>query len=153
MRLGGSVRQLMPSPVVFADWDKDILVDVERCGQPLCENVDDVIVAVRAVIKLDTKGSLPLLCLKNMVGVRCVEHEPFEVELAYSANLGPQLKIAVHVIADAVRSFEKAHLRVEIRTDLPVLGEQFKPVALVLESCSDIGLSRRNARRSRLCSI
>src|SRR6266849_5393930 len=143
----------MPSPVVFAQRDENVLVDVEWLGEPLGEDVRDVIVTVRAIIELNPKGALPLLCLKNMTGVRCMEDAPFEVELAYAAKLGSQLKIAVQVIAYTVDSFEKAHLRVEIRTDLPVLGEQFKPVGLVPESCSDIGLPRRNTRRSRLCSI
>src|SRR5713226_3832490 len=151
--LGCSVGQLMPGPVVFAHRNKYALVDVKRRGQPLGEDVHNVIVTVGAVVEFDTKGALPLLCLENMVSVGCMEDKAFEVELAHTANFWSELEVAVQVIADAVGSFEKTHLRVEIRTNFPVLGEQFKPVGLVLESCSDIGLPRRNTRRSRLGSI
>ena len=48
---------------------------------------------------------------------------------------------------------EKADFGVEIRPDLPMLGEHFEPVGLIIESCADIGLSGGVARRSRLRSI
>ena len=82
-----SVGELVPRPVVFADWNEKILVDVERCRQPLGEDVHNVVVTVRAVVEFDTKRVLPLLRLENVVSIGRVKNEAFKVKLAYAAKL------------------------------------------------------------------
>src|SRR6266576_6404411 len=80
-----SVGELMAGPVVFADWNGNVLVNVERLSQQLRENVDDIVVAIGPVVEFDPKGVLPLLCLENMASIGRVKNESFEVQLAHSA--------------------------------------------------------------------
>src|SRR5262249_13261373 len=73
--LGCSVGELMPSPVVFANGNEDVLVDVEWFGEALGEDINDVVVAVGAIVELYAKGILPLLCLQHVGGIGRMEQE------------------------------------------------------------------------------
>ena len=55
--LRGAVGELVSVPMVFTRWDENVLVNIERSGQSLDENVDEIIVAVGTVMKIDTEGS------------------------------------------------------------------------------------------------
>ena len=46
------------------------------------ENVDEIVVAVGTVMKIDTEGSLSLLCLENMVSVARMKEGTLIVEVA-----------------------------------------------------------------------
>jgi hypothetical protein len=105
--LGRPVSELMPSPVVFTRWNENVLVNVERGGEPLREDIHDVVVAVGSVVEFETKCALPLLRLKDMVRVWGVKYETFEVEFADPANLWPGLKSCIQVVAYAVGAFEE----------------------------------------------
>ena len=60
----------MPIPMVLTCRDENVLVNIEWSDQSLYENVDEIIVAVGTVMKINAEGPLPLLCLENMVSVR-----------------------------------------------------------------------------------
>ena len=143
----------MPRPMIFTHRNENVLIDVERAGQPLREDVHDVVVAVGSIVEFETKGALPLLRLKNMVSVWGMKYETFKVEFADAANLWSGLKGRVQVVAYAIRSFQKTHFGVEVGTDLPSLREYLEPVGVVVSSRANICLSRGDARRSRLRSI
>ncbi len=55
----------MPGEVIQPVWNEDILVNVKRRCDALCEDVGDVIVAVGAIVEFRSKGSLPLLGLHD----------------------------------------------------------------------------------------
>jgi hypothetical protein len=61
--------------MVITRRDEDVFIHVEGCGQQLGEDVDDVIVSVGPIVKLDPGSTLPFLGLKNMVSVRRMEDE------------------------------------------------------------------------------
>jgi len=49
-RLGCPIGELVPSPVVLPYRDEHTLVDIKGRDQPLCEDVYNVIVTVRAIV-------------------------------------------------------------------------------------------------------
>src|SRR5712692_6901087 len=151
--LGCPVCELMPCPMVDAGWDRDILVNVEGRGQTLREYVRNVVVAIGAVVKFDAKGALPLLCLQNMVRVGRMKDEALKVDLAYVSDLGSRLEVYVQVIADAIGTLEETYLRVEVRTNFAVLAGDLKPIRLIIEPSSEIGLSSGSTWRPRLCGV
>ena len=69
----------MPYPVVNAHRNVDILVNVERCGEALCKSVNDVVIRIRTIVKLSTKGRLPLLGLHYAVGIWGMKNKAFEI--------------------------------------------------------------------------
>src|SRR5260370_14834866 len=113
--------------MVFTRWDENVLVNVERSGQSLDENVDEIIVAVGTVMKIDTESSLPLLCLENMVSVGRMKEETLKVEVAPAANFRARLEVHIDIVAYTISAPEKADFRVEIRIDFSVLSEYFEP--------------------------
>src|SRR6266487_3893561 len=118
----------MAGPVVFADWNGNILVNVERLSQQLRENIHDIVVAVRPVVEFDPKGVLPLLCLQNVTCIGRVKNESFEVQLAHSAQFGSGLEGRIQIVTDAIGAFEKADFGVEVWPNLAAFGEEFQPV-------------------------
>lgn len=97
--LGRYVSQLVSSPVIFADGNGNILVDIEGCDQRLRENIDNVVIGIGAVVELGAKRVLPLLRLQHMVSIGSVDYESFKVQLAYTFNLGSHLEVGIEVIA------------------------------------------------------
>src|ERR1700745_3879458 len=116
-----AVGQLMASPVVFANRNGDILVDVEGRDQALREDIDNVIVTVRTVVKVDSECVLPLLCLQHMVRVKSMKHEPFKLQFADGLDFRTNFEIGVEVVTDTVLPFEKADLGVEVRSDFSMV--------------------------------
>lgn len=55
----------------------NVAVNVERFSEALSEYVDDIIVAIRAVVELDTKRALPFLGLQDVLAVGSVEEKAF----------------------------------------------------------------------------
>src|SRR5712692_2435208 len=127
--------------MIFADWDGDILVDVERNDQALREYVDDVVVAVGTVVEVDAKRVLPLLGLENVVSVRSVKDEALEIQFADAFDSGTNFEVGIEIVTDAVLAFEEADLGVEVRADSSMVAYQFQPVALVMETAAEVGLS------------
>src|SRR5215475_9131414 len=72
---GRTVRELMPCPVIFTHWDRNVFINVKWCDQPLCEDVNDVVVGVGSIVELDAKRVLPLLCLEQTICERRVENK------------------------------------------------------------------------------
>src|SRR5438128_12296907 len=130
----------MPSPVVFADRNENILVEVERGCEPLGKDVHNVVVAVRTVVEFDAKGVLPFLRLQNVVSVGRMKNKPFEVQLAHAVELRAQPEVHIEVVTDAIRSLYEPNLRIEIRPDLAVSGDYFEPVGLKIEPCAKLRL-------------
>src|SRR4029077_21126996 len=67
--LGSAVGELVPRPVVDSDGTVDILVDVEWGGEPLGEDVNNVVVGIGSVVKISPESSLPFLSLNDMLSV------------------------------------------------------------------------------------
>src|ERR1700758_2332039 len=118
----------MPRPVVHAYRDEDVLVDIERGGEALREHIHDVIVRVRAVVEIGAEGSLPFLRLHRTVRIRGVINETFEIQFAHTCEFWADLEIGIREVTNAVGPFEKPNSRVEVGTDLPVIGAKIKPV-------------------------
>src|SRR5258705_2884775 len=125
--LGSAIGELVPGPVVHADWDVDVLVDVKGQREPLGKHINDVVVRLGAVVKISPKGGLPFLCLDNAVCVRGMKDEALELKLPYSPELGTSFEGSVRKIADAVGALKKTDLRVEVGTDLPVFRFKVEP--------------------------
>src|SRR5690349_15456710 len=119
-----SIGQLVTRPVVHSRRNIKILVDVERGRQPLRKYVDDVVIGIRPVIKVGTKRRLPLLSLHHSMRVRIVRDEAFEVQFAHACYLRASLEIRVREIANAIRSLQKSHRRIEVRANLSMLAEK-----------------------------
>src|SRR6185437_2840385 len=56
-----SVGELMPGKMVQSVRNENVLVNVKRCCDSLCEDIRDVIIGVAAVVKLGAKSTLPFL--------------------------------------------------------------------------------------------
>src|ERR1700730_6623654 len=131
----------MSIPMVFTRRDENVLVNVEGSDQSLYEDVDEIIVAVGTVMKINTEGTLPLLCLENMVSVWRMKEEAFKVEVAHTADFRARLEVHIDIVAYTISASEKADFRVEIGTDFSVLSEYFEPVRLVIEPHPQVGLT------------
>src|SRR5216684_5362301 len=90
--LGSAIGELMPGPVVNTHWNVDVLVDVKGQGEPLGKHINDVVVRVRAVVKVSPKGGLPFLCLDDAVRIRSVEDENLEMHFANASEFGSRLE-------------------------------------------------------------
>jgi len=122
--------------MIFADWNRNILVDIERRDQSLGKDVHNVVIAVRTIMEIDPKGVLPLLCLQNVVSIRRVKDESLKVQVPHTVKFRPGFEVHVEVVAYTVSAREKADFRVEIRSYFPVLSEDVEPIRLVVEPCS-----------------
>src|SRR5206468_5779011 len=112
-----SVGELMAGPVVLADGNGNILVNIERLSQQLRENIHDIVVAVRPVVEFDPKGVLPLLRFENVVSIGRVKNESFEVQLAHSAQFGSGLEGCIQIVTDAIGAFDEPNLGIKIWPD------------------------------------
>ncbi len=131
----------MARPVVFTNRNEDVLVDVEWSSEALCEDIHDVVIAIRTVIEFNAKRVLPLLGFENMFGVWSVKNETFEVEFTYTAKFWARFEVHIRVVTDAVGAFKKADLGIKVRPDFAALGETFEPAVLINEVCAEISLS------------
>src|SRR5712691_3016344 len=138
--LGRAISHLVASPVVETDWDHYLLVNIEWFNDALGEYIDNVIVAVGAIVEVGSERTLPFLCLERATRIGCVEDEPFEVQFAHAADFRSSFEIQIEKVAYAVGTFEEPHLWVEIRTDLAMTGKQVQPIALITEACTKVGL-------------
>src|SRR5512135_1681311 len=105
----------MTSPVVQADRYVDVLVDIERLRETLGEDINDVIVTVRAVVKFNPESALPLLRLQHPLGIRSMKDETLEIQLSYSRKSWSQLYSPVEIVANAISALKKPDFGVEIR--------------------------------------
>src|SRR5215469_3504682 len=143
----------MAGPMVLTYRDEDVLVNVERGGQPLRKNIHDVVIAIGTVIEFDAKRVLPFLRFENMIRVRGVKNEALEIELAHTTQLRPRLEGYIGIVANAVIAFEKSNLGIEIGTDLAMLAQNFEPAILIIHPGPKVCLSGRKSRRPRLGRI
>src|SRR5215469_4998989 len=151
--LRGPIGQLVARPVIHADWDEHVLVNVERFGQPLREHVNNIVVCIRAVVKHGPNGCLPLLGLHYVVSVGCMKDKAFESQLAQMGKLRSSLEIGIGIVAQAVRALQETDLRVEIGIDLAMLRLEVQPVGAVGQSSARTGLSGSNSWCARLSGI
>src|SRR5437879_12090726 len=86
--LGSAIGELVPGPVVNTDWNVDVLVDVKGQREPLGKHINDVVVCVRAVVKISPKGGLPFLCLDNAVRIWGRKHETIALHFPEPAEYG-----------------------------------------------------------------
>src|SRR6266446_1186875 len=138
--LGRAVRKLVPGPGVNTDWNVDGLVDVKGQREPLGKHINDVVVRVRAVVKISPKRGLPFLCLDNAVRIRSMEDETLELHFPDASEFGSSLESGVGKIADTVGALKKTDLWVEVGTDLPVLRFKVEPVGAEGQSRTQVGL-------------
>src|SRR5258708_17037349 len=138
--LGSAIGELVPTPVVNTARNVDVLVDVKGQREPLGKHINDVVVRVRAVVKISPKGGLPFLCLDNAVRIRSMEDETLELHFPDTCEFRPSLESGVGKIADAVGALKKADLRVEVGTDLPVFRFKVEPVGPEVNSPTQLGL-------------
>src|SRR5215469_15226512 len=143
----------MTCPVVLTKRNEDVLVDIEWSGDTLRKDIDNVVVAVGAVMEFDAKRVLPFLGLQNMFRVRSVKDEALKIELAHTAKFWPRLEVHICVVTDTVGTFQKADLGIEIGTDLAMLAKDFEPAILIIHASPKVGLSGRESRRPRLRRI
>src|SRR5215469_3115560 len=143
----------MTRPVVFSNRNEDVLVDIEWSGETLRKDIDNVVVAVGAVIEFDANRVLPFLGLQNMFRVWSVKNEAFKIELTHTAKFRPRLEVHIRVVTDTVGTFQKADLGIEIGTDLAMLTKNFEPAILIIHASPKVGLSGRESRRPRLRRI
>src|SRR5216684_7154578 len=131
----------MACPMIFANGNGNILVEVERNDQALREDVHNVVVAIGAIIEVDAKRVLPLLRLQHMVSIGCMKHESFKVQLTHTLDSGPNLEVGVEIVANAVLTLEESHLGIEVRPNLSMGADQLQPVTLVVEAAANISLA------------
>src|SRR2546422_4274029 len=113
----------MPSPVVFTNWNENMLVEVERGRESLGKDVHNVVVGVGTVVEFDAKGVLPFLRLQNVVSVGRMKNKSFEVQLAYAAERRARLEVRVEVVTDAISSLNEPNFLIKVRPDLAVPGD------------------------------
>src|SRR6266481_9332804 len=138
--LGSAIGELVPGPVVNTDWNVDVFVDVKGQREPLGKHINDVVVRVRAVVKISPKRGLPFLCLDDAVRIRSMEDETLKLHFPDACEFGPSLESAVGKIADTVGTLKKTDLWVEVGTDLPVFRFKVEPVGAEVQSRTQVGL-------------
>ena len=69
-----------------------------------------------------------------------MKNKPFEVQLAYAAELGARLEVRIEVVTDAIRSLNEPNFRIKVRPDLAMPGDYFEPVGLKIEPCAKVRL-------------
>src|SRR5438309_3769360 len=143
----------MARPVIQGTWDDDIFVDVEGSDDALSEDVNYIFIGVCTVVKLRTKGGLPLLGLQDAVRVGRVKEETFKLQLADAAEIGALFEGYVGVVTKAIGALEKPDFRVEIWADLASLGKEFQPVIFVTRVGAEICLTTLDAGRATLRGI
>ena len=72
----------MARPVVLANGNENVFVDVEWLDQPLGENVHDIVIGIGSVIEFCTERSLPFLSLQHMFCIRRMKNKTFKLNLA-----------------------------------------------------------------------
>src|SRR5215469_7906254 len=130
----------MASPVVESNGNVDIAIDVKWFGQTLREDIDDVVVAVGAVMELDAKCALPFLGLQDVFCIGGMKEKTFKLDLTHPRYPRTGFQSGIDVIAEAVVALQKAHLWIKVRAYCAVLGEEIQPIALVTETGSPVGL-------------
>src|ERR1700757_3772057 len=80
-----------------------------------------------------------------------MEYEALEVEFAYASEFWTNLEIGICKITNAVSPFEKPNRRVEVRTDLPVIGLKVEPIRSEDQPGTKVGLPSRQTGCSRFC--
>src|SRR6266851_4132127 len=131
----------MARPVIFANGNGNILVEVERNDQALGKDVHNVVVAIGAIVELDAKRGLPLLRLQHMVSIGCMKHEAFKVQLTHPLDPGPNLEVGIEIVANAVLTFKESHLRIKVRPNFSMVADQLQPVTLVVKTTAKISLA------------
>src|SRR5690242_7512640 len=131
----------MTGPMVIADGNEDILVNIERLGELLRKNVNHIVIGIRSVVEVGAKRALPFLCLQYMVRVGSMKHEGFKVQIAQATHPWPWFQGCVHEVTNTIRSFNEAHLRIEVRPNLAMIVGAFEPAVLVTESATKIRLA------------
>src|SRR5207245_7305289 len=104
--LGSAIGELVPGPVVNTDWNVDVLVDVKGQREPLGKHINDVVVRVRAVVKISQKGGLPFLCLDDAVRILRMEDETLKLHVARACEIGPSVQSGVGEIATTAGAAE-----------------------------------------------
>src|SRR3989441_8967739 len=151
--LRSAIGELVPGPVVNTDWNVDVLVDVKGQREALSKHVNDVVVRVRAVVKISPKGGLPFLCLDNAARIRSMEDETLELHFPDTCQFRPSLESGVGKIADTVSALKKPNLWVEVGADLPVFRFKVEPVGTEVQSGPQIGLPAGITRGAGLSSV
>src|ERR1017187_4008785 len=122
----------MSIPLIEPHWNIDVLIDVEGLRQALGEDINEVVIAVGAVVELDAKSGLPLLSLQHLLRVVGMKDESKKVQFAHSAEPGTRLQVDFGRIAQTGAALVKADFGIEIRTDLAVFPEKLKPIGVVV---------------------
>src|SRR5258707_10987489 len=131
----------MASPLIFANWNGDLLVEVERNDQALGEDVHHVVVAIGAIVELDAKCVLPFLRLQHMVSIGGMKHEAFKVQLTQVLDPGSNFEVGIEIVANAVLTFKESHLGIKVRPNFSMVTDQLQPVTLVVETTAKISLA------------
>ena len=113
----------MARPVIQGTWDDDIFVDVEGSDDALSEDVNYIFIGVCTVVKLRTKGGLPLLGLQDAVRVGRAKEETFKLQLADAAEIGALFEGYVGVVALKPQAAAAAK-----RSRNPTSGLKFGPI-------------------------
>jgi hypothetical protein len=64
-----SARELMARPMVLTHRNENVFVDIEWSSQPLCKDIDGVVIAIGTIVKFNPKCVLPLLGLQNGIEI------------------------------------------------------------------------------------
>ena len=131
----------MARPVILANGNGHLLVEVERNDQALGEDVHNVVVAIGAIVEVDAKCVLPFLRLQHMASIGGMKDEAFKVQLTHVLDPGSNFEVGIEVVADAVLAFEEAHLGIKVWPNFSMVTDQLQPVTLVVEATAKIGLA------------
>src|SRR5439155_26594499 len=104
----------MARPVILANGNGHLLVEVERNDQALGEDVHNVVVAIGVIVEVDAKCVLPFLRLQHMASMGVMKDEVFKVQITYVLVLGSNFEVGIEVVSDAFLTFAEAHLGIKV---------------------------------------
>src|SRR5262249_32978908 len=113
----GPVSELVAIEVIDAQWDDDVLEDVEGRVEPLNKVVEEVVVRIGAIVKIGAKGGLPFLGLQDAVSVGLTGIEAEKVVFGDRAGFGAGRQMDLGEVGPQIGPVEKADLRAVVGLD------------------------------------
>src|SRR5262245_27785333 len=121
----------MAREVIQTVWNEHVRVQVKRRRYALREDIGDVVIRVPPVVELCPKRILPLLGLHDIVRVRRMQDEAFELQLTNALDLRPDLESQICECLIGIGPFNKAYFGIEVWPDFPTLDDSVQPVRAI----------------------
>src|SRR5438045_6494850 len=122
----------MSRPSVHADRDHDILVNVEWRADPLSKHVEDIVIGVRAVMKIRAECRLPFLRLQDAGQIRRAKDEALKLQLSNSLQFRSRFQREIREVAHTIVALDETNLRLEVLPDAAACGDaiyEIRPIA------------------------